>query len=283
MRYDKFSVLMSVYYKENPVFLDRALRSILIDQTIKPNEVVIIKDGLLTKELNATIEKYEKRFSAIVKTKQLEENVGLGEALKIGIFECSNEIIARMDSDDISLPRRFEKQLSFINNLKVDIVGCNTLFFEENENDIYAKKIFPENHDEIVKRSKYRSPISHAGSMYKKSAILKSGNYSGKFLFFEDYYLWVRMIKNGFLFYNIQEFLYKVRAPRDFYERKRGYDYMKTEIKLYNYFLSSKHINFFEYTFYLFPRIIIRLLPKSLVRKIYNVFLRENVKIGEKT
>lgn len=127
---------MSVYEKENPKYLDVALNSI-INQTILPNEIVIVKDGKLTDDLDSIINKYSKKYSDLFKIISLKENIGLGKALSIGILSCKYDLIARMDSDDICKEDRFEKQINlYRDNRNIDLVGSYISEFETNPNII---------------------------------------------------------------------------------------------------------------------------------------------------
>ena len=154
-----FSVLMSVYRKDNPAHLKIALESIFEKQTLKPNEIILVKDGPLTIELDMTIAKweYKNKHKVKIKTIELSKNVGLGEALKIGLEQCSYDIVARMDSDDIAIKTRFEEQLKFIkSNPTIDIVGGGIDEFLDSIDEIVSHKSVPTQHDEIVKMAKRR-------------------------------------------------------------------------------------------------------------------------------
>ena len=274
----KFSVLIAVYYKEKPEYLNRALKSITDDQLLKPNEIVIIKDGPLTEELDLIIQLYIKQYPNLFKVKLLEKNVGLGEALRIGVLECSNEIIARMDSDDVSLPERFKTQLRIMNDNDYDVIGTNVAYFEYDETTIYSMKVLPEDHEKIYNMSKRRSPVAHATVMFRKNSVIEAGNYNNKFPIYEDYLLWVSLLWKGKKFYNVQECLYKVRAPKEFYGRRRGLTYLITELKVNYYFFKIGHISILTFAYNSILRIIIRLLPKSVVKIFYLSFLRTSIK-----
>ena len=155
---EKFSVLMSVYFKEKPEYLDLALESVF-NQTIKPNEVVLVEDGKLTKELDKVIEKYEKKYRKILKVVKYEQNRGLGIALHDGLLECSNEIVFRMDTDDICDKNRFEKQLKAFKEKNVDVVGSNITEFDEEMKHITGIRIVKEKSEDIKKMAKKRNPI----------------------------------------------------------------------------------------------------------------------------
>lgn len=260
-----FSVLMSVYIRDEARYLDEALSSIF-SNSILPNEIILVKDGLLTEELNQIIEKFMEKYP-IFKIIQNEKNLGLGLSLAKGILECSNEYIARMDSDDICKPDRFEKQIIYLSE-GYDVVSCWSEFFENDINNIIAVKKRPEYHEEIIKLAKKRSPISHAGTMYKKSAVLKVGNYK-HYLYYEDYHLWVRMIMAGCRFYNIQEPLLLVRSSYNQIGRRGGYSYLKTEIQAHHDFYKMGFLTIFEFIRNIFIRIIIRLNPIQVRKYLY--------------
>lgn len=205
---------------------------------------------------------------------KLEKNVGLGDALSIGLDECKYELIARMDTDDISMPDRFEKQLQVFLDDSIDICSSWVGEFENDEKNIISYRKIPQNHNDITKFAKTRSPINHPSVMYKKSIVLKAGGYK-KMMWFEDYYLWARMIVNGAKFYNIQEPLVSMRAGYEMLQRRRGVRYMLSELALQREFLNIKFINYFEFFKNCLLRITVRVMPKMLMQKIYKK-IRQN-------
>lgn len=273
----KFSVLMSVYHKENPEFLKEAIDSV-INQTVQPTEIVIVKDGKLTKELDDVIDMHIKDNEGLFNILELETNCGLGVALSKGINACKYDIIARMDSDDISNKYRFEKQLDiFKKNTKVDIVGSNIAEFMDDVNIICSERKVPENNDDIIKFAKKRCPFNHMTVMYKKQAVLDAGNYI-KFESLEDYYLWARMLKNGCYALNIQENLVYARIGNGMFKRRSGLGYVKSEIKLQKQFKSLGFINNFELGFNILSRMLVRIIPNNMREIIYFKLLRSNSK-----
>ena len=217
---------MSVYFKEKPEFFDKALESIY-NQTVKADEWVIVKDGEISQELQDVIEKYKQLDDVNIKEVPLEENKGLGIALSIGVPECSNELIARMDTDDIAVPNRFELQLDeFEKNPDLDICGGQIIEFETDENTSVAERRVPLTHDEIVQFQKRRSAFNHMTVMYKKSKVLEAGNYKDCPLM-EDDMLWVDMILAGAKCMNVEPYLCNVRTNRDMIARRGGLKYYK--------------------------------------------------------
>lgn len=272
--YGDFSVLISVYIKEKPEYLDRALKSILIEQELFPKEVVLVEDGPLTEKLNNVIENYKKKFSNIIKSVKLEENQGLGIALNKGLENCRFDIIARMDTDDIALSKRFKIQYNFFVKNNYDVVGSNIIEFEKDENNIISYKIVPENHEEIVKYSKKRNPINHPSVMFKKEAVLNCESYLDM-PGFEDYYLWIRMIMNGYKFYNIQEPLLKFRTGIEMIKRRGSIKYIKYEKNFFKQLYKDNYISNLDFKKEIAKRIIFRIIPEKLRLKLYKVFLRK--------
>ena len=219
---NKISVLMSVYKNDNADFLKLALKSIYEDQTVKPDEIVVVCDGPLTPQLDIVIEKFSNDKKEVVNILRLEKNGGLGNALKVGSQYCSYEYIMRMDADDISDRYRFEKQLKYMEtHPNVDVLGTYIAEFNKSpkEEDMRVR-IVPENLDGIKKMAKKRNPMNHVSVCIKKSALLKCGGYK-TLLLLEDYYLWLNMIVAGCNLANIPESLVYVRVGNGF-DSKRG-------------------------------------------------------------
>jgi len=217
----KCSVLMSVYEHDNPKFLKLALESIYNNQTKKPDEIVVVFDGVLTGDLYEILNEFKTGKEEIVFYYPQETNRGLGEALRIGTSKCTGDYIFRMDSDDISDPHRFEKQTAFIEAhseidvLGTDIVEFNTTIFDAKK----RKRVCPNKHVDIVKMAKQRNPMNHCTVCIKRTALLQSGGYETLMLF-EDYFLWLKMIVSGHRLANISESLVYVRLGNDFNTRR---------------------------------------------------------------
>lgn len=268
-----FSVLMSVYYKENPEYLKMSLDSI-INQTLVPNEIVLVEDGPLTDELNLLVETYQKKYK-ILKVIKLEKNSGLGIALNEGLKHCSCEYVARMDSDDISLPNRFQEQVSFITEHQdVDVVGSNIIEFDNETSNDLNYKLVPLSYEEIKKYIKKRNPMNHMTVFFKKSSVIDSGSYMNCPLF-EDYFLWARMIANGYKLANIEKVLLRVRSGLNMYSRRGSISYIKCIINFQNELLKLHIINIFEYFYNLVIRISVSLLPNKMRSLFYQKKLRK--------
>jgi len=268
-----FSVFMSTYGKEEPKHLDAAIKSI-VTQSSPPNEIVLVKDGLLTERLEDVIAKWIQIFPGLFKVVPLPENRGLGVALQKGLRECSNNLVARMDADDISCQDRFEKQISFLEgNAEIDIVGSWIGEFVENPEKIITVRKVPITHNEIYKFAKFRNPMNHVTVMFKKSAILKADSYQ-HFPFFEDYYLWIRMLLSGAKFSNIPESLVLVRIGNNMLTKRRGFKYLVTDIKFQREMLNMAFISHREFFSNLVFRGVPRLMPVCLLGLIYRHFVR---------
>ncbi len=273
---NKYSVLMSVYYKEDPLFLEQSLNS-MINQTIKPNEIVLICDGPLTNELEKLIDKYKKNNKGLFNIIKFEKNMGLGHALREGINYCKNDIIARMDTDDISKLDRCEKELKVLNeNENIGIVGSNIEEFSDSANNISSIRQVPETQEQIMGFIKKRNPFNHPSVMYRKSEVLKAGNYK-EVRFMQDYFLWIDMISNGTIGYNIQENLVSMRANDNLYKRRSGKEYLQIQKQLLSYMKEKKLINSFEYIFWLTARRTTSMLPNSVRKVLYKKILRKKV------
>ena len=267
----KYSVLMTVYVKEKAEFLREAIDSML-GQTVKPSEFVLVEDGPLTDELYSVIAEYKK--NPIFKIVTLKKNQGLGLALRRGIKECSNDLIARMDSDDYSKNDRMEKQLRILEkDPDLDIIGSNIDEFTEKHTNVKCHVILPENNDKIVSYSKKRCPFRHSAILYKKQAVLRAGNYRHYYLF-EDYDIYIRMIRSGAKSYNIQEPLTYVRVSDDFFKRRGGIKYAKSIIKFKTEQLKTGYFSIKDYLISMPAHVFVCLMPNTIRDFIYRKILR---------
>ncbi len=268
----EFSVLMSIYYKEVPSNFRESLDSI-IAQSYKPSEIILVEDGPLTKDLYAVIEEYKKELYNLI-TVPLEKNSGLGIALNKGLKHCHYNIIARMDTDDISMPNRFEEEIKYLDtHPDIDVVSAWVEEFHDKRflNDTIKK--LPETQDEIYSYGKKRNPVNHPVVMFRKEAVLKAGGYK-PFPLFEDYYLWVRILMNGGRFYNIQHPLLYFRRTIDMIRRRGGQSYAKKEIAFQREIYKIGYINLFQMLSNIFIRTCIRIMPLNFRGLVYRKLLR---------
>ena len=272
-----FSVLLSLYPKEHPSYLQQSLNS-LFSQTLLPDEIILVKDGLLTAELDAIVSDYAARYP-ILKVIPLPQNQGLGKALNEGLKYCSYDLVARMDTDDIAKPDRFEKQMKVFEEYpELDLVGAWIDEFEGTPQHVLSIRRVPETSEQILAYCKKRNPVNHPVVMFRKSAVLAAGGYL-HFPLFEDYYLWVRMAQNKCVMANTGTVLAHVRVGKDMYSRRGGKKYFASEVRLQKYMLNNKIIRFDTYIINILKRFIVQMvLPDRLRGWVFRKFARKPVK-----
>lgn len=269
---NNYSVLMSVYYKEKAEFLYESINSI-VNQTVPTDDFVLVCDGPLGDELNKVIADFQSGYDYF-NVIRLEKNGGLGNALNIGIKHCKNELVARMDSDDISRPDRCEKQLRvFDNNPEISIVSGIIEEFTISPDTPDNRRVPPETQEEITDFAKKRNPFNHPAVMYKKSAVENAGGYKDFFLL-EDYYLWIRMLLAGYKGYNIQEPILWMRAGSDLYKRRSGLKYAVSQKALFKFMKDNKFISSKQYLINIVVRGISSLVPNFLREFLFKKMVR---------
>lgn len=271
----RFSVCTSVYKNDKPEFVKVALNSMLVHQSVKPAEIVLVQDGPVPAELSALLDEYEVKYPEVMHIIHLEKNGGLGNALKLGVENAKYDICARMDSDDICLPDRFEKQLAYLEaHPECDIVGGQMTEFIDTPDNIVGRREVPLTNEEIYEFMKSRCALNHVTVMFRKEAVLKAGNYQDWF-WNEDYYLWVRMMMAGCKFANIPDVAVNVRSGADQYARRGGKKYFDSEIGIKKLMLEKGMITRKEYIVNYIQRFIIQLmLPNSVRGWVFRTFAR---------
>lgn len=270
----KFSVLIPVYFKENPEYFNTALESI-VNQTLKPNEIVIVKDGALTQELDTVIKEYVSKFPQLFNIVSLEKNVGQGKARNAGLQACKYNIVALMDSDDIARQDRFEIQIKYMETRPdVDCIGSFITEFEEDPNTVESIKAVPITHEEIFNFGKWRSPMNNMTVVYRKDKVMEVGAYNF-FNFGEDYYLFAKMLMNGCKFYNIEECLVNARAGSRMLAKRVGWNKIKQEFILFYEFRKIGYINNYQFIRNVTLKFLLRIIPNWLRSWIYKRFLRK--------
>ena len=267
----QYSVLMSLYRKENPEYLRFALESI-INQTLKPDEIVLVEDGPLTAELYAVVEEYKEYLTIVVN----EQNLGLGLALNRGLLACRNELVARMDTDDISKLNRCEMQIKYFEEYPdTTILGGQIEEFITSPQKVVGKRIVPETDTELKEYMKKRCPFNHMTVMFRKTDVLKAGNYQDWF-WNEDYYLWIRLAIDGCKFANLDETLVYTRVGADMYQRRGGDKYFKSEMAIHKLMLEKGIIDSVTYSVNCLKRLIVeKLMPNRVRGWAYKKFARE--------
>lgn len=268
----KYSVLMSVYAKDNLEYFTQAVSSMLA-QTVPPEQFVLIVDGAVPKEIDHVIIQYaenEKLFTVV----RLKENKGLGYALNIGLEHCRNELIARMDADDISLPERCEKMLAcFRKDKRLDICGCNIDEFEETPENIVTSRIVPSEYEKIKRFMRRRQAFNHPTVIYKKTAVSRAGGYlplKRK----EDFDLFSRMLAQGARAENLEEHLYLYRVNRDNFRRRKNWDNFRSAVYVYWKHLKRNGCSVWDFVIISVAEVLFLCAPYQVVKKISERFLR---------
>ena len=216
----RFTVLMSVWRGDSGAFLDCALRSVTVDQTLPPDKVVVVKDGPVNGGVDAVLRRYSEMLPGLLEVVPLEKNGGLGAALRAGMAHCDTEWIARMDADDISEPDRFAAQAAYIeSNPGIDVLGGNIAEFDSDETITTGVRTVPRLAEDIARMLRDRNPMNHVTVFLRKEAAERAGGYM-PMPQTEDYYLWVRMLDAGCRLENIGQTLVRVRCGNGFLQRR---------------------------------------------------------------
>ncbi|MDO6678455.1 glycosyltransferase [Shewanella sp. 4_MG-2023] len=264
----KFSVLMSLYIKEKPEFLDDCFKSLHL-QTVNPDEIVLVIDGEITDELILIIHKWQEVMN--VKVFPLPNNVGLGKALHFGLGKCVNNLVARMDTDDICELNRFEKQIEAF-KLNPDLSICGSYITEVDPftlECISVRKV-PLSNKDIYKQILKSNPFNHMTVMYNKKHIIQVGNYK-HLPFMEDWYLWLRLVNSGFEGLNIPVCLVKARTGESMLTRRSGFEYIKSEWLITKKKIALINNSTCKSLYYFIKRSIPRLFPQKIIYLFYKI------------
>ncbi|HJG03670.1 MAG TPA: glycosyltransferase [Megamonas funiformis] len=271
--YPKYSVLMSVYKNDKPEYFQVSLES-MCKQTILPDQIVIVKDGPISSDLQGVIDFFKKNYSIIIDDIQLTENKGTGFAKNIGIEHCRNELIAVMDADDYSMPLRCEYQLNaFLQNPKLDIVGCSVSEFIGSIDNIISYRKVPSSNEDIYKFAKRRDPFNHPTVMYRKSFIEKVGKYSN-YRKNQDTDLWIKMLRNNAQCMNLEGDLFRFRFDEGTFKRRKSWLNTKILIEIRYKAWKDGFNSFKDFAVIAISQLVIYLFPEKLQRFLYKYFLR---------
>lgn len=251
----KFSVCMCVYNGDHPIFFNDALISIK-NQTLPPDEIVLVVDGPINSQLDEVISSFDFKSFVVVR---LSTNVGLGEARRIGVDRTRNELVALMDSDDVSSKDRFFRQIEVFKKMNVDVVGALISEFSEDIQEPETIRQVPEFNSEIKNTLGLKCPVNHVSVMFKKRKYYEAGGYLD-WHYNEDYYLWIRLFDVDAKFYNIQEPLVYVRVDENMYKRRGGWKYFRSEFGIQVILLKSKYIRFVRFMLNILIRFIVQVL-----------------------
>ena len=272
-----FSVLSSIYYKENSLHFNACMESIWNKQTLRPTEIVLVEDGPLTPDLDKAIEQWQAKLGNVLRIKKLEHNVGTGKAKNIGLKECTYDMVCIVDTDDIYVPERFAKQIDFlVKHPEVSIVGGQIIEFIDDPSSPSGMRNVPLTNEELINYAKKQSPFNNMTITYRKSHILEVGGYQHH-LWMEDYNLFLRVIAKGYKIQNLEDVLVYARIDNGMHARRKGFKYIKSEKQLLNLKKQLKLQKPIHANMLFLVRSAFRLMPSSLLGKIYNTFLRKKV------
>lgn len=270
---ENYSVLMSVYRGEKAEYLRLSAESVFA-QTVPTNDFVLVCDGPLTAELDAVIAELERKHGDVLHMIRLDENGGLANALNVGIRVCKNELVARMDSDDIAVQNRCELQLiKFAEEPDLVVVGGAIDEFEGSPRNVISHKSMPQEHSDVVHYARRRNPFNHPTVMYRKSAILKVGGYPDRMLH-EDYALWANLILSGARVCNLSQTLCLMQVDNGLYDRRGGVDYLKKAIRLRWHLYRTGLYTFWSFLYVSLGLTVVCLLPVSARKLAYRICLR---------
>lgn len=270
-----FTVAMSVYKNDNPEDFKTAVHSIYDKQTIRPSEIVLVKDGPIPAKLEAVVKELQNMIP-VMKVVTFEVNRGHAAARQGGLEAASNELVAIMDADDVAVPNRFEMQLkAFEEHPEVSVVGGLIREFIDRPDNVVGTRIVPEDDVDIKAYLKSRCPMNLVTVMLKKSDVMKVGGYLDWYCE-EDYYLWIRLTLGGYKFYNIQENLVNVRVGEEMYQRRGGMKYFRSEARLQKYMLDHKVISLPRYIYNVAIRWAVQVvMPNSVRGWVFQTFARK--------
>lgn len=267
---------MCVYGGDNAQHFDEAIRSI-VSQTVKPDEIVLTVDGPVPKSIQAVIDQYSASLSDVAfRVIYLERNMGHGEARRASIAGCTNDLVALMDADDLSVLDRFERQLDFYSaHPDLSVIGGNISEFIDTPEHCAGRRIVPQNDAEIREYMKKRCPMNQVSVMFRRQDVEAVGGYVDWYCE-EDYYLWIRLCLAGYRFGNVQENLVNVRVGEEMYQRRGGMKYFRSEAKLQRFMLQKRLISFPRYLINVTERLILQvLLPNRVRGYIFQKFARK--------
>lgn len=272
------SVLLSLYSREKPQYLREALSSIM-EQTAMPAEVVMVLDGPVGDDLRGVLDEFSRRGGDApdFRIVRLDKNMGLGRALSEGLRHCGNELVARMDTDDVMMPHRMAEQYRYMaSHPEIAVCGAwidEFVVQEDGSRHVVSTRRLPVEHDDIFNFGKGRSPMNHPVVMFRKSRVEAAGGYE-HFPLFEDYYLWVRMLCRGEKFHNLPESLLWFRLSDDVYKRRGGLRYAMDEVCLQRAIHRLGYISRVTMMKNVAIRFLVRLMPNGFRALIYKRLLR---------
>jgi hypothetical protein len=264
---EAFSLLLPVYRGDRPEFLRRAFRSSVDDQALRPDEVVVVRDGPVSADLARTMAELAESSPVPVVTVELPRNMGLAYALERGLEACAHDVVARMDADDISLPERFARQLALISG-GLDLVGTGMYEFTDEVGTIVGRRTPPVGADAISRYARFHDPFNHPTVVYRRAAVQRAGGYLPLGLM-EDYYLFARMIQSGARVENLPDPLVMYRVSAGAYARRGGVAQLRAELRLQREFRRRRFTSIGQAGRNVLVRGSYRLIPEAVRRGLY--------------
>jgi len=265
---------MSIYDRADAAHLRQSLNS-LAGQSVPANELVLVEDGPLNRELADVIESF--RAELRIRSVKLPTNAGLGAALRAGLMECRGQFVARMDGDDVCVHQRFEKQLAYLSTHPyIDVLGSAIAEFDDELNAPNSTRMLPAGGEELAGFARYRNPLNHMTVMFRKASVLGAGSYlpcQG----YEDYYLWARMLMRGCRFHNLGDTLVWVRGGIGMQGRRGGLDYIRHEISAQRMLRALGFLTLREFLRNILIRVPVRLIPGGFRALFYRMILRQRL------
>jgi glycosyltransferase involved in cell wall biosynthesis len=273
------SVLMSLFFKENPQYFQEALQS-LADQTVLPDEIVIICEGELPHQLHQVLAKYRDIFGDEIFKAVPARSKGFSNCLNEGLQLCSKNWVVRFDTDDICLPHRIEKQLEHLRkNSEAVISSAPLIEFDETMQVQTGIRDVPLEHDAILRCGKWKNPFNHPSTIYRREVVLELGGYP-PVKANEDYALFAKLLTKGYVACNYDKPLVKARTGAGLILRRRGRKYLKGEIECLRFMYEIGFLNTYQYLVHLSTKMIIRSMPPFFVKRVYNFLRKESFRRG---
>jgi glycosyltransferase involved in cell wall biosynthesis len=276
--HEPFTLLLSVYDGDRPDFLERAFRSAVGGQTLRPDQVIIVRDGPVRAELAACLDRLQAGSPVPVTVVSLERNRGLGPALDSGLAASRHDVIARMDADDVAMPHRFEVEIPLI--AEADIVGAGLLEFVGDIDHIVGQRVPPTDPEQIHRYARMHDPFNHPTVVYRRTAVLAAGGY-GDLPLMEDYALFARMLQNGARAVNVAEPLVYYRVGATSFKRRGGADLLRSELRLQREFRRQGFTSSPEYVRNVVVRGGYRMIPWRFRRAVYRPIVAHYTERGE--
>lgn len=266
---EPFALLLPVYIRDDPDYLRAAFRSAVQEQTLRPDHVLLVRDGPVTDELARCIDELRETSPVPVQLVPIERSAGLGPALDAGLLASPHDIVARMDADDIAMPNRFEVQVPLVRN-GADIVGAGLVEFDTDPSMPGRRRVPPVDPDDIRRYAHIHDPFNHPTVIYRRRAVLAAGGY-GDLPLMEDYWLFSRMLAGGARPMNIAEPLVYYRVGSGAYQRRGGREQLQSELALQRRLRDSGLISRRQYVRNVIVRGGYRLLPWRVRRTLYRL------------